>query len=93
MICRSFFAVRAGSDAWRAVLSLCQAGARASLILHNSKIRLLIKWKLLYLEQEQLQVPQAAAKNVPCGPIATMPEHIPIIIKPSRFPREAGMCS
>lgn len=86
------FAGRAGSNKWRAVLSHCQAGARASLILYNSKISLLIKWKLLYLEQEQLQVPQAVAKSIPYGPIATMSEHIPITIKSSQFPREVGMC-
>lgn len=76
----------------RAVLSHCQAGARASLILYNSKINLLIKGKLLYLEQEQLQVPQALAKSIPYGPIATMCEHIPVITKSSQFPREAGTC-
>lgn len=74
------------------MLSHCQAGARASLTHHNSKISLLIKWKLLYLEQEWLQVPQAVAKDIPYGPIATTSEHIPMIIKSSQFPREAGMC-
>lgn len=86
------FAGRAGSNVWSAVLSHCQAGARASLILYNSKISLLIKWKLLYLEQEQLQVPQAVAKNIPYGPIATMSEHIPVIIQSSQFPGEVGTC-
>lgn len=74
------------------MLSHCWAGARASLILYNSKISLLIKWKLLYLELEELQVPQAVAKNIPYGLIATTSEHVPIIIKSSQFPSEAEMC-
>lgn len=48
--------------------------------------------KLLYLEQEQLQAPQAVAKNIPYGPFATTSEHIPVITKSSQFPREAGTC-
>lgn len=74
------------------MLSHCQAGARASLILYNSKISLLIEENLLYLEQEQLQVPQAVAKIIPYSPIATMSEHVSIIIKSRQFPRGVGMC-
>lgn len=86
------FAGRIDSKEQRSVLSRCQAGARASLILYNSKITLLIEENLLYLEQEQLQVPQAIAKIIPYGPIATMSEHIPIIIKSCQFPRGVGTC-